>query len=466
MFKDKKLRIIPPPERVIDTAFSGKFNINRCPEGKKTGEQTHIVILNLFDCFCQNLLILCKMSGFPQDLINGRLEDRKVRRYAVIGEHSSHGICHCEGVKRPSQSHNIIEPHPSPLLEKEREKRNVLSPRERVRERAYFGSSEGRKARGQASIGEQSSRNNKFLPFIGKVRMGFKQSLLTLTLSRRGRGKHIRVLSRAKVNSPERGNNINFPKRTCSPIDLFTSSLKEKVAFTLAEGATRVALPNSQHRAAFTLAEVLITLGIIGVVAAMTLPTLIANKNKQDTVVKVKKIYSTLAQAHLRAIEEYGDFAYWDDGFEIGAEAYFNKYYKPYLNTIKICNDVYCGYDTSSPWETANGETWTYSVYVNGSYRAPCVLSDGTIAVFSVKAGPEGVSRNNFIYFDINGNAKPNKLGRDTFVFVRENGGIKPYGYNYNDDEINSNCSKEGSGEYCAAKMMRDGWQIKDGYPW
>ena len=47
---------------------------------------------------------------------------------------------------------------------------------------------------------------------------------------------------------------------------------------------------------AFTLAEVLITLGIIGVVAALTMPALIANYKKQQTIVQLKKAYTTLAQ--------------------------------------------------------------------------------------------------------------------------------------------------------------------------
>ena len=56
----------------------------------------------------------------------------------------------------------------------------------------------------------------------------------------------------------------------------------------------------------FTLAEVLITLGIIGVVAAMTMPSLIANHQEKVTVTKVKKVYSILSQAYLIAVEEYG----------------------------------------------------------------------------------------------------------------------------------------------------------------
>ena len=46
----------------------------------------------------------------------------------------------------------------------------------------------------------------------------------------------------------------------------------------------------------FTLAEVLITLGIIGVVAALTLPSLVTNYQKQVTVNKLKKFYNGLEQ--------------------------------------------------------------------------------------------------------------------------------------------------------------------------
>ena len=56
---------------------------------------------------------------------------------------------------------------------------------------------------------------------------------------------------------------------------LGASHLSRLAAFTLAEGATHVARWNNSRKIAFTLAEVLITLGIIGIVAAMTMPVLI-----------------------------------------------------------------------------------------------------------------------------------------------------------------------------------------------
>ena len=62
---------------------------------------------------------------------------------------------------------------------------------------------------------------------------------------------------------------------------------------------------------AFTLEEVLITLGIIGVVAAMTLPTLIQKQNEKKDIVHLKKVYSILNQALLKEISENGTVDLW-----------------------------------------------------------------------------------------------------------------------------------------------------------
>ena len=66
-----------------------------------------------------------------------------------------------------------------------------------------------------------------------------------------------------------------------------------------------------KQKVAFTLAEVLITLGIIGVVAALTLPSLIQKQHEKETVAKVKKAYSILSQAYLSANTEFGSFDQW-----------------------------------------------------------------------------------------------------------------------------------------------------------
>ena len=73
-----------------------------------------------------------------------------------------------------------------------------------------------------------------------------------------------------------------------------TYSPHKKSAFTLAEGATHVVHFNDIRRVAFTLAEVLITLGIIGVVAALTMPALISNYKKTVYVNQLKKSVSVI----------------------------------------------------------------------------------------------------------------------------------------------------------------------------
>lgn len=73
--------------------------------------------------------------------------------------------------------------------------------------------------------------------------------------------------------------------------------MTKRFGFTLAEGATHVAMPNSKLNFGFTLAEVLITLGIIGVVAAMTMPTLMNQTNGAQYKAAYKKALSAIGQA-------------------------------------------------------------------------------------------------------------------------------------------------------------------------
>lgn len=105
-------------------------------------------------------------------------------------------------------------------------------------------------------------------------------------------------------------------------------------------------------KTAFTLAEVLITLGIIGVVAAMTLPTLITNYKEKQTVTQLKKAYSTLAQAWQMMENEYGSIDEWgltdtetgqtdpqtgEAVYDYSAKTLVAQRIKAYLNIIKEC---------------------------------------------------------------------------------------------------------------------------------
>ena len=100
---------------------------------------------------------------------------------------------------------------------------------------------------------------------------------------------------------------------------------------------------------AFTLAEVLVTLGIIGVVAGLTLPVLIANYNNHITEVRLKKFYSIFNQAIQQSIADNGDTSTWDYSFsgtydndkQETPEDYsgvlnrnFDKYIAPYIKIV------------------------------------------------------------------------------------------------------------------------------------
>ena len=99
---------------------------------------------------------------------------------------------------------------------------------------------------------------------------------------------------------------------------------------------------------AFTLAEVLITLGIIGVVAAMTMPTLVANYQKTVTVNRLKKAYSVMSNAFVTSQDENGDMNTWgmnnigsvSDGYRNVIPPFLKNYIIKYLD---VSND--CGFD-------------------------------------------------------------------------------------------------------------------------
>ena len=123
--------------------------------------------------------------------------------------------------------------------------------------------------------------------------------------------------------------------------------LKEKFGFTLAEGATHVGIFHNTRRVGFTLAEVLITLGIIGIVSAMTIPTLVKNYQKKVLNTQFVQAYSILNQALRMTTSQY-DYpvrCYYkstDYEYELGALVLDEcpNFHTKLLNNIKITKNV------------------------------------------------------------------------------------------------------------------------------
>lgn len=160
---------------------------------------------------------------------------------------------------------------------------------------------------------------------------------------------------------------------------------------------------------AFTLAEVLITLGIIGIVAEMTIPTLINNTQEQIYKVAYKKAYSTFSQAFLRASGEGNLIDVTGlSSATVGAEANFATY-KSYFLTVKECTSS----NVSECW-ASTGETW------RGEVSAPSFIDKSGMAWKLNRS--DGSYNACVILIDTNGFKKPNQYGLDRFVLFLYNG--------------------------------------------
>src|SRR5574344_871853 len=138
-----------------------------------------------------------------------------------------------------------------------------------------------------------------------------------------------------------------------------------------------------KQKVAFTLAEVLITLGIIGVVAALTLPTLIANYREKQTVTRLKKEYSTIAQAYTMAITNDGEFADWFTGNETSLQKgqVFYEHVSKYMNIAKNCGSN-PGCFTPRQIKTLDGRLG--GNYDNEFDQPKIILADGSSWMFFV----------------------------------------------------------------------------------
>ena len=135
---------------------------------------------------------------------------------------------------------------------------------------------------------------------------------------------------------------------------------------------------NSLKKSAFTLAEVLITLGIIGVVAAITLPSLIQRNVEKQRVAQLKKAYSELSQAYNLAIAENGAPTEWGMGGMYEEKSHYimannmRKFLKLSVDCVDMTAEqtrVNCGHDN-----LYSDNPYRY----NKDTRRLVVLSDGT----------------------------------------------------------------------------------------
>lgn len=186
-------------------------------------------------------------------------------------------------------------------------------------------------------------------------------------------------------------------------------------------------------RKAFTLAEVLITLGIIGVVAAMTLPSLVNRIHNKDLEARFKRAYSILSQALLLMKSE--------ENVEINKDTYpsgslfIQDFYKYFIKYSK-CNNKQCGLISMA----SKIKPKTYNSAVNmylGFMDDVAFIAASDMDVF-INAMPDTYGF--LLTVDVNSlNKRPNKAGHDIFVFQIMDSKLVPLGapgtYFRNDDD-------------------------------
>ena len=202
----------------------------------------------------------------------------------------------------------------------------------------------------------------------------------------------------------------------------------------------------------FTLAEVLITLVIIGVIAAMTIPTLINKTNNNEYTSRLKKVYSALSQATNTIISQEGSPKEWAST----NESFFNMY-KKHLQVMKDCSGGKCFPDVKYKYRKGT----YHDSYINRNSLFSLKLSDGTPVLFGWTDGGECSQRDTGTYdycgiiiVDINDIKAPNAYGRDLFAFGLKENGLYPMGC---DDNGSDFCSASSEGLGCTCKVIREG---------
>ena len=210
----------------------------------------------------------------------------------------------------------------------------------------------------------------------------------------------------------------------------------------------------------FTLAEVIITLGIIGVVAALTVPTLIAEHRSKELETRLKKSYSLIGQVL--------DMYYAENGERVKAgdvQPYeFKEIIKRYVKVVRECEStgtpiVGCIpasslIDNKKVYKTFNTSTY---IYMNFFDDGQLILPDGTLLLI------ENAFTSLYVSVDVNGyNRNPNRLGHDLFIFsIDKDGKLIPgvtqsFYESKNDDYCSKTSTNNMNGAGCTYKALTE----------
>lgn len=236
-------------------------------------------------------------------------------------------------------------------------------------------------------------------------------------------------------------------------------------------------------KSAFTLAEVMIAMGIIGIVAAVTIPQVVTSTLKNEAGAILGRTVEQIETGCQNIIQKANDnITVYDGGFYEGLSGLTTKEVfgigsasfdstglfdngKAFFGITEIENpDTYLATITdikgNASYQYLKGNT---KVYLVDKQKSLVYLDHGN------KGGTEIDSINNAVFIDTNGTAKPNQGGKDIFIFGITNQGkliprgTKKYQEYYSTAPLyTADCEKDAivTGWSCAAKVVKDGYRI------
>ena len=172
---------------------------------------------------------------------------------------------------------------------------------------------------------------------------------------------------------------------------------------------------------AFTLAETLIVMGIIGIVSALTLPNLNASTGEKEKVAKVKKIYSNLDDAIGRATAVYGPVDEWFKN-DTTYTAQITRFGDRVTEFMKISKN--CGVSTNQRCFSntkpvpIKGDDGSFKDYDTNNTSYKFQLADGTSVALGDFAWSPNVSNAIIMFVNIDGPKGRNIAGIDVFSYI------------------------------------------------
>ena len=230
---------------------------------------------------------------------------------------------------------------------------------------------------------------------------------------------------------------------------------------------------------AFTLAEVLITLTILGIVAILTVQTIENVYKKKTLVAQLQKTYALVAGAVQKLMSDEmavdlentyirGFYDYSEDSYSVRYGS-FENFFKTYFRIVEDCGvpqNEFSEKCFGDKYTTLNGATISKNLLFSSKY---CVVVNSGATICASQASSNYRERRNYgpkahgyfdVTVDVNGPDKPNKAGRDVFTFSIYTDGKVSESYNSRRPERCLDPAGQSYGSGCLTRIHDNGWKM------